>query len=251
MPREDPMKLRKFLCGASLALAAAFAAASARAAATLEVAPVLIDVAAPAAAGAVNVKNDDARPMTVQVRLFKWSQARGEESYSATGAVVASPPIATIPPGASLTIRVIRAATIPVTTEESYRLVLDQLPQADRNGRARVSMLLRQVLPVFFSPPDRSPPQVAWRLGRSEKGWELWARNSGDQRLRVAHVTLSAPGVPPIRLGGGLLGYVLGHSDMSWTLGRRARFRPGEIVTLRGESDHGAFRASAPVASSR
>jgi fimbrial chaperone protein len=233
--------------GAGLGLALATATA-AQAAATLEVAPVLIDVAAPAAAGAVSVKNDGERPMSIQVRLFKLRQEGGEERYEPTDAVVASPPIATVEPGASLTVRVIRAAQTPVTAEESYRLVLDQLPDADRSGRARVAMLLRQVLPVFFAPADRAPPEVQWSVARTAKG--LRARNAGDQRLRVAEVTLAGKGGPPVKLGGGLLGYVLGHADMSWTLGKRAAFRPGETVTVRGESDHGAFRATAPVAAS-
>jgi fimbrial chaperone protein len=238
------------LRGAGLALFAILAAAPARPAATLDIAPVLIDVAAPGATGTVSVKNDQARPISIQVRLFKWRQAEGEESYQPTEAVVASPPIATIEPGASLTIRVIRAAETPATTEESYRLVLDQLPEADRNGRAKVAMLLRQVLPVFFGPADRSPPAVSWSVARTAKGWSLRARNAGDQRLRVAEVTLNGPGKAPVKLGGGLLGYVLGHSDMSWTIAHAA-FRPGETVTVRGESDHGAFRATAPVAASR
>ena len=243
------MRRYGILRGAGLALFLTLVVASARAAATLDIAPVLIDVAAPGATGTVSIKNDQPRPISIQVRLFKWRQAEGEESYQPTDAVVASPPIATIEPGASLTVRVIRAAETPATTEESYRLVLDQLPETDRTGRAKVAMLLRQVLPVFFGPADRSPPEVAWSIARTGKGWALRARNAGDQRLRVAEVTLSGPG-KSVKLGGGLLGYVLGHSDMSWTIAHAA-FRPGETVTVRGESDHGAFRATAAVAASR
>ncbi len=232
---------------AALAALLCLATRTAHAAAQLEVSPVLLDVIAPSATGAVTLKNDDARPTTLQVRLFKWRQANGQESYEPTQDVVASPPIATLAPGATLTVRVIRAAETPVLAEESYRLVLDQLPEADRTGRAKVAMLLRQVLPVFFATADRSGPQVVWSVGRGPKGYELRARNTGDQRLRIARVTLTGAGGAPVKLGGGLLGYVLGHADMSWTLGKSGAFRPGGAVTLHGESDHGDLRATAPV----
>lgn len=231
---------------AAVAVALCLACAPARAAAQLEVSPVLLDVLAPGATGTVTVKNDDARPTTLQVRLFKWRQANGQESYEPTQDVAASPPIATVAPGATLTVRVIRAAETPVQGEESYRLVLDQLPEADRTGRAKVAMLLRQVLPVFFASADRAEPQVVWSVGRGAKGYELRAHNNGDQRLRVARVTLTGGGAT-VKLGGGLLGYVLGHADMSWTLGKAGAFRPGGAVTLRGESDHGDLRATVPV----
>lgn len=234
-------------CSAAVAVALCLACAPAHAAAQLEVSPVLLDIVAPGATGTVTLKNDDARPTTLQVRLFKWRQVGGQESYEPTQDVVASPPIATVAAGATLTVRVIRAAETPVQGEESYRLVLDQLPEADRSGRAKVAMLLRQVLPVFFANPDRSGPQVAWSVGRGPRGYELRAHNTGDQRLRVARVTLTGAGGAPVNLGGGLLGYVLGHADMSWTLGRSGEFHPGRPVTLRGESDHGDLRATAPV----
>ena len=231
---------------AAVAVALCLACAPARGAAQLEVSPVMLDILAPGATGTVTLRNDDARPTTLQVRLFKWRQSGGQESYEPTQDVVASPPIATLPPGGSLTVRVIRAAEAPVQGEESYRLVLDQLPEADRAGRAKVSMLLRQVLPVFFASAERSPPQVTWSVGRGAKGFELRAHNTGDQRLRVASVTLSGAGAN-VKLGGGLLGYVLGHSDMSWTLGKAGALRPGATLTLHGQSDHGDLRATAPV----
>jgi fimbrial chaperone protein len=209
----------------------------------------VLDIQSPAAAGAISIKNDDARPTTIQVRLFHWRQADGEERYEPTQDVVASPPIANIAPGATLTVRVIRALETPVAAEDSYRLVLDQLPEADRGGRAKVAMLLRQVLPVFFADANRSPPRVTWSLTRGPRGYVLWAHNAGDQRLRVAKVTLAGAGAP-VRLGGGLLGYVLGHADMSWTIGNARSFRPRSAVTVRGEGDHGEFRATASLSSS-
>jgi hypothetical protein len=72
----------------------------------------------------------------------------------------------------------------------------------------------------------------------------LRAHDEGDQRLRVARVTLNAA----VTLDGGLLGYVVGHADMRWTIAKAAGLRPGATLTMRCESDHGDLRATAPVA---
>jgi fimbrial chaperone protein len=200
---------------------------------------------ATAASGTLNVANQAPQPASVQVRVFRWSQADGTETLTPTPDVVASPPFATIPSGASLAIRVIRASAAPIAGEEAYRVVIDQLPESNRNGQVVVNMLLRQVLPVFFGAPDKAPPDVTWSLRRTPKGLALFARNAGDRRLRIGSAVLTFPGRRSIRLGGGLLGYVLGRSEMSWTIPHGEGF--GATATLRAESDTGAVVAKAIV----
>jgi fimbrial chaperone protein len=224
----------------ALALGAALLAFGAStplfASASLEISPVLIEIPAGGSVATVDVRNDDAQPAAVQVRLFHWSQSNGEESLEPTQDVVASPPIATVAPHTKLNVRVIRVAKQAVSAEDSYRLVIDQLPQSDANGKTVVAMLLRQVLPVFFSPANPAPADVRWSIARGSRGYVLKARNSGDRRLRIAKIALGGG----VTMGGGLLGYVLGHSEMSWSIpARRASFAPGARVTIRGDSDQG------------
>jgi len=217
------------------------------ASAALQISPVLLEVAAGGSVTGVTIANQDSRPAAIQVRLFRWTQADGEETLTPTEDVVASPPIATIEPRTSLNVRVIRVAGTEVVAEEAYRLVIDQLPQGDAAGRSIVSMLVRQVLPVFFEPAERASADVAWSVARTGRGWALRARNSGDRRLRIAKVVLSGGGAP-IAMGGGLLGYALAHSDMSWTLpARQAHFSAGAHLSLGGDSDVGALHATATV----
>ena len=233
---------------AALLLSAAFAAPlPAQASAALQIMPVLIEFPPGAEVATVNIVNQDSKPVPVQVRVFRWSQSEGVEKLEPTEDVVASPPIGAIAPRATLNVRIVRVSKEPASAEELYRLVIDQLPQRDSAGRAIVSILLRQVLPVFFNPPDREPPNVTWSIGAVDGGYVLRARNSGGRRLRIAKIVISGAGAP-IKLGGGLLGYALAHSEMSWTLpARRGSFGSGKRVTLRGDSDLGALDATAIV----
>lgn len=239
---------RAVLALAALTAPSIGANGAAHAGAALQISPVLIDLTAPAATATVEITDQAPQPAPVQVRIFKWTQANGQETLTPTDDVVASPPIATIAPGTKLSIRVIRTSKAPIVGEEAYRLVIDQLPEPNPNGRAVVAMLLRQVLPVFFASPDRGKPQVAWTISKGAKGFVLHARNAGDRRVRIAKITLNAPGRRAVSLGGGLLGYALGHSDMSWSIAdRTASFPIGGQVAVHGDSDSGALNATALV----
>lgn len=229
-------------------LATAAAADAALADGIIQISPVLLDLTGANAVGVLNFGNQAREPTSIQVRVFQWRQVDGQETLQPTNDVVASPPKAEIAPGATLSIRVVRASDAPIRGEDSYRVVIDQLPQAREGGKAVVAMLLRQVLPVFFSAGSRSDPKVEWTIVRQGPTQLLVARNDGDRRLRIGKVTLSG-GKGSATMGGALLGYVLGHSQMSWTIpAKSGTFALGATVSVRGQADTGAISANAFVA---
>lgn len=104
----------------------ALAAPSPAAAASLQVTPILVDVAAEgAAATSVTLKNSSGKPVNAQLRVFRWTQANGQDQYEETTDVAASPPMVTMKPNGEYVIRVVRTSRAPVHGEESYRLVAD------------------------------------------------------------------------------------------------------------------------------
>ena len=216
--------------------------------AALQISPVLIDLQAPASAATIDIANQAPQPAQIQVRVFRWKQADGHETLTPTEDVVASPPFATIASGTTLSVRVIRASKAPIAAEEAYRVVVDQLPETNRSGHVLVAMLLRQVLPVFFGGPEKSAPDVSWNIRRASNGVALFAHNNGDRRLRVAHVVLTDSSRHSVTLSNGLLGYALGHSDMSWPIPAKLRgLALGAAVTIHVDSDMGAVSAKALI----
>ena len=83
----------RWLLGATLLLVAPGVAEC------VSVAPVLLEVIAPAAATLLTLRNDQARPLNVQVRVYRWQQDGGQERLVPTQEVVVSPPFATMQPG--------------------------------------------------------------------------------------------------------------------------------------------------------
>ncbi|EKF17325.1 fimbrial biogenesis chaperone [Nitratireductor pacificus] len=215
------------------------------AAATLRVAPTTLELIAPDSAAVLRLRNDAKRPINVQIRVFRWMQSNGADRFEATDMVVASPPATQLAPGMDYTVRVVRTARRPVTGEESYRVVVDELPDPGRRRAGTVSLVVRHVIPVFFRAADAPGPRVSWNLARSGGRLVLVARNTGSSRLRISDVLLRAGG-GVVRRESGLLGYVLGGATMQWPLGAAAGLGGGP-VTMTVQTHLGPIEATLPI----
>ena len=136
----------------ALAIALACLAATGAHATDLRVAPVLLDVASGGKSTSLTVWNDGKAPVPVQVRVFLWTHKGNDDILMPTKAVVASPPIATLKPGGENLIRIVRVAATPVAARESYRVLVDQLPDPKAMKPGVVGILVRHAIPLYFEP---------------------------------------------------------------------------------------------------
>lgn len=209
--------LRTLVLGASLACAGAYVSAPASAlAASLQASPVLIDITSKSPSAVVTVRNTGDKPIDVQTRVMKWTQEGGRESLDEADDVVASPPMTTLKPGANYAVRIVRTGRAPVAGEEAYRVLVDQLPDADAQKTGAVALVMRHSIPVFLSNGEAGQPQVSWSLGSRNGKLTLRATNSGTRRLRLAQVSLTLADGRKVSFGNGLLGYALAGSTMEW-----------------------------------
>ena len=234
----------RIACAAALAVSVCCRAASAGA---LQVAPVNLQVTGTGGATALQLTNGGAQPLVAQIRVFRWSQTNGVETLEPTDAVVASPPAATLPPHAQYTVRVVRLDPTPVVGEESYRLIVDELPDANRARNGAINMVLRYSVPLFFTEPSASQPRLAWSLRRG-KGGRLVASavNEGQRHLRLSEMTIRAGGAKAA-FGEGLVGYVLGKSSMSFSSKNVAGAPGAGSASISANTDMGRLDAIAPL----
>ncbi|SFH96010.1 fimbrial chaperone protein [Bosea sp. OK403] len=220
-------------------------------AASLQVAPVLLDLPAPATTATITLRNTDVEPITAQLRIFRWIQDNGVERLEPTNDVVASPPLVDLRSRQDYTVRVIRVASRPPDKEEAYRLVIDELPKPKR-ASGTVALVTRHLVPVFFTGKSASPPAISWSAGQHGRGITLAAVNSGDTRVRLAAVTLRDASGQVLSASKGLLGYSLGRSSMRWDIAAPARpTKSGASVTISGMTETGPFNATFPVQTAR
>lgn len=191
---------------------------------SLEISPILVDVPTPGAGASVlTLRNRSAQTARIQLRLFRWLQAGGAERFDPADGVAVSPPFATIPAGESYVVRVVRTATVPIVGEESYRLLIDELPEPGTpNGT--VTLAVRHSLPVFFRAPAASAPAIAWTAAATREGVTLTGGNGGDRRVRIANLRLVDAAGRRATFGPGLAGYLLGRGGRSWSAATPPQF---------------------------
>ncbi|WP_322047715.1 molecular chaperone [Paraburkholderia sp. J67] len=206
----------------NLVLAAALTAAclGAAQAATLQISPVMIDLPADANASGLTLRNSGSKPIYGQVRVYRWSQADGEDALTPTQDVVASPPLIQISAGAEQLVRLVRTTPAATNAEQSYRILIDELPEPDATPSNGVAIRLRYSVPVFIDPgsgPTRQP-NLAWHVRHGEAGWTLEVANTGGRRAQIAAVEIVDGAGNAIPVNKGLLGYALAGSIRQWHL---------------------------------
>lgn len=232
-----------------LLAAAAVLCPQASQATKLRVEPVLVELAAPNSSSVITLRNEEDFEVTVQTRVMAWRQVNGEETLQPTTDVVASPPSITLAPGATYVVRVVRVSRRPVQGEESYRLLVDQLPNVRRQQARTVNLLIRQSIPAFFRGPQITPANLSWTYTRRGEGLTVTASNAGDERLRIAGLSLRDSAGRTLSFGNGLIGYVLGRSTMSWQSPRVPRgFGDNGTLAVTAQTDRLPVNAVARIA---
>lgn len=222
------------------ALAASSILCAPASAAALRVSPILLEGGA-GGDTALTLRNLEPRPMTVQVRVFRWTLRDGSDDLEPTDDVVASPPIVTVAPSEDYQVRLRRLVPGEPRGEESFRVVVDEVPNPDRQRNGTVAVVLRYVVPAFFTAADAAQPRLAWTFGVRDGRPVLRAANAGDRRIRVDDLGVrSGRGVTTVRKG--LAGYVLGRSEREWPLPPTLRPSTGDMVV--GRSDRGTLDAA-------
>lgn len=212
---------------------------AAASAASLQIAPLLIELPGQGAA-TINLRNLGSRPIQSQIRIFRWTSVEGKDQLTPTDDVVVSPPMTTLRGNGDYRVRIVRRNGAPVAREESYRVLIDELPNAS-TVTGGVAVLLRQSIPVFVSPPDAGPPALKWSASIEGGKLRLTLSNSGGRRVRVARLSIGKTVIAQ-----GLAGYALAGSSVTWT--RPVPRGLGNRIVVSAVGDEGPLRATVTVA---
>jgi fimbrial chaperone protein len=203
---------------AALTLLACLLASEAQAA-SLEISPVLVNLAPGQTATTIQLTNHSGAASAIQVRAYRWTQAGDEDALAATQDIIVSPPIFTVADGAAQTIRLLFRGGGAAAAERTYRLLLDEVPPANTKNR-QVIFALRLSLPVIAGAASLPPPALQWRAERGSGGQTvLTARNTGAEYDKVGAIDVTlADGSHPKVAARGTNSYVLGGAERHWVI---------------------------------
>lgn len=165
--------------------------------------PTRIDFAAGKQSASVTVGNNTSRTLTLQPSAVRWQQIAGEEQQEPTRDVLTAPPLVEIAPGAQQVVRLSLRVPPDANRELPYRLLLREVPPADKDGNAAsVKFLLNLSLPVFVAPSTAvAAPKIvaqatyrpAARNSKQPGSLSLLFSNSGSGHVQVTEI-ISASG---------------------------------------------------------
>jgi fimbrial chaperone protein len=212
-------------------------------AASLEILPVIVVLAPGQATATIEVTNHGDNPVAIQTRPYSWTQTGDADTLTPTEEIILSPPIFTVPAGASQTMRLLLRGGSEASGERSYRLLLDEVPLAN-TGNKQIDIALRVSMPVMVSTGSPAPELLQWRAERSPNGQtELTAVNPGKiyDRVSTIEVTL-ADGSRPKVIASGANSYVLPGAQRHWIVQTRSTAPRGavhlSVTTQGGKSEH-------------
>jgi fimbrial chaperone protein len=208
-------RLAAGMLAAVLALFAQVAASSG-----LEVSPVMLTLEPQQNADGLWLSNIGTNLVQAQIRVYRWTQADGQDTLDPTRDLLASPPMLQVAANSRQLIRVIRLGAPPAgPSEQAYRIIVDELP-ISMDGKRGIQFVLKYSIPVFVAGAGAAPsgPRLAWQLRREGTQTVLEVTNSGDTHAQLASLLFINSSGHRTDVHPGLLGYVLPGSQMRWHL---------------------------------
>jgi len=229
---------------AALALASAavilFLPLPAATAQSLSVLPVNILFLPGQKASSLTVTNTGTSETAIQIRAYAWSQKDGDDQLADSDAVVLSPPIARMAPGASQVIRLILRQA-PQGREATYRILVDQIPPPAEPGI--VHMVLRLSIPIFAQPPTRAVAHVQFHLEIDSGKLVLVGINDGLSHEVIHDIVLSSSDGRKLKEETSASPYILAGATRRWPIAAQGPLPlPGETLQLTAHSDAGVIQ---------
>ena len=230
-------KLRQFICTSIVSLYSLSSLA-----ASLQVAPISVAFSPQEKAKEIWLTNTSERPIRAQTRVLIWSQVAGQDQVNPTRDLVASPSITEIKAGEQQLIRIIRIAPQNTAVEQTYRLLIDELPSSGQaDAQTGLQLLLQYSIPVFIQPTDsiamRNGLTLLNQVNFQYQNQQLIVTNNAKSHIRISELTYINPNGERIPLINGLVGYALAGQSMRWDIPESKKILPNGKFEARINSD--------------
>lgn len=223
---------------------ALLAAAGAAGASAFTVAPVRVTLSAKQPIAAITVTNTGTDPTLVQLETMQWAQTGGQDILDPSTAVLATPPIFTIPAGGSQIVRIGLRRAPDAKRELTYRLILREVPK-EQHTDGTLQVTLRISMPVFIEPAGTAPaPTLEWHALRTEAGdIRIVARNTGTAHIQLGQLQIVQAADGKSVATHPTADYVLPDNSRTWTVTTKSAPPVGTLLRVSSQTDAGLVQS--------
>jgi fimbrial chaperone protein len=158
-------------------------------AANLSVYPLRVEFTGGKTGDALNLRNAGSEPILVQASVVKWSQKDGADQFEPTKEVLVAPALVEIPAGDTQVVRLALRRTADASAEQTYRLLLREVPRPVSANGPRLQIVVNISLPVFV--PATSAASTFSFESSTEGGNTLVLRNAGSSHIQFKELDVS------------------------------------------------------------
>jgi fimbrial chaperone protein len=159
-------------------------------AAQIRVSPVIVTLDGRENVQVMRMENEADMPVRVQVRAFAWSQDHGQDNLVETDELLLNPSQFALQPRQRQLSR-LGVMAPHGDVERSYRLFVDEVPDASAARPGQVQALLRLSIPVFLA-PTKPVTRLEWHVVPGAAGrMAVVVVNRGNVHARFSRFSLS------------------------------------------------------------
>ncbi|ENX44985.1 hypothetical protein F886_02764 [Acinetobacter sp. NIPH 542] len=160
-------------------------------AASIRLSPVSVEILNDQSASSISLYNQSNESSDLQVRVFEWRQNAGQDQLIPTDEIAVSPPFLKLQPNDSYNLRVVRINPVSVSGEQTYRIIIDELPKPIDNRKVDqgVNVLLRSSLPLFVVNKD-AITKLTWSIQQEQNNSSLIISNVGNRHALLSNLVL-------------------------------------------------------------
>ncbi|TCT04460.1 fimbrial biogenesis chaperone [Paralcaligenes ureilyticus] len=177
----------------------------------LQISPVSLEIPAASRSGEVWLRNAGTDVVHAQVRVYRWSQDKGEDVLTPDNGMAASPPMVQVAAGQQQLVRLVRIGSMAASAanERTYRLVIDELPIKKPNSKIGLDFVFRYSIPVFVAGTAPAKFQLDWSVHEVGKKVWLQVNNGGNSHAQLANLAFTPSNGKSVMVYQGLAGYAL------------------------------------------
>jgi fimbrial chaperone protein len=221
---------------------------------SIAVNPIRVNLSASQTTSPLVVRNSGAEPSVVQLQIVSWSQQEGKDVLVPSRDLLATPPIFTVPAGASQTVRVGLRQRTAAPTEGSYRLILQEVPPPPKPEFRGLQVALRLSVPVFIAPAIAPSTTLAWQANvtstLNSQDLKIGSLNTGNAHVQVLGFKLFSGGVELPLLSPAEAAYLLPGQRRVWSLRLPSVPAAGSTLRVEARTDAGDMQADVAVTGS-
>ena len=206
---------------------------------TFTVTPVRIQISTSRPNAVMQIVNRDDQPVTVQAHVVAWNTDGQNDVYADSNEIMLNPPIAVIPAHQSQLIRLGLRHPTEGTQEQSYRLILEEVPPPARPDFRGIQTLLRLSIPIFAVPKTKISPQITWRAVKTDDSQlRLIAVNQGTAHVQIKSLEVRSGESSDDFLKGTPPAYLLPSQQRQWMISAQSA-RTATQVRITAVTDAG------------